>query len=66
MKNYLKLIVVLFFLFSSILYSQKKVYQYDIKVQNKFLYARVFYKGKLVDNLNKKDFILYENGKKER
>ncbi len=45
------------------LFSQEKIYQYKIKVSNKFIYVRVFNKGKLVDNLNKEDFILYENGK---
>ncbi len=47
----------------SIAFPQNKVYRYDINVKNKVVYARVFYKGKLVDNLTKKDFILYENGK---
>jgi predicted CopG family antitoxin len=60
-----KNILILFFIsFVIILSAQEKVYKYDINVKNKVIYARVFHNGKLVDNLTKDDFILYENGKR--
>jgi hypothetical protein len=63
MKKSLIIFLILFVLLIPI-YSQKKIYQYSIDVKNKIVYARVFLKGELVDNLTKDDFILYENGKK--
>jgi len=66
MKKTLFLIIAFYLFNVSILFAQKKVYQYDIEVANKIIYARVFYKGKLVDKLTKDDFILYENGKRKK
>ncbi len=66
MKRYFTFIVIFVSFTLSICFSQKKVYQYKVNVVNKVVYARVFYNGKLVDNLSKDDFILYENGKKRK
>ncbi len=55
---------ILIILYFSSLFPQKKIYKYNVSVENKIIYARVFYKGKPVDNLKKDDFILYENGKR--
>jgi len=63
MKKSIIISLILFVLLIPI-YSQKKIYQYSIDVKNKIIYARVFSNGKLVDNLTKDDFTLYENGKK--
>ncbi len=65
-KKYFTFIVVLISFTLSICFSQKKVYQYDVNVVNKIIYARVFHDGNIVDNLTKDDFILYENGKKRK
>ena len=60
----IRLFIIIISLGLFLLFPQKKIYKYNISVENKIIYARVFYKGKPVDNLTKDDFILYENGKK--
>ena len=63
MKKYLNVLIGFAILIGSG-FSQKNIYKYSVEVRNKTVYARVFLNGKLVDNLTKDDFILFENGKK--
>ncbi len=58
------ILISLLLLTLTFLFPQKKIYKYKVEVENKTVYARVFNNGKLVDNLTKDDFILYENGKR--
>ena len=70
MRKYLKILVLIFVVicFSLSIFSEEdiklKKLSYDVDVVGNFVNFRVYYKGKLVKNLKKKDFKLFINGKK--
>ena len=63
MKHFVAMFLIGFFVFSQIGFAQEEDIQEDMVVVNVEVPVRVKYKGKLVDNLKKSDFKLYEDGK---
>ncbi len=64
---YVWLFLLFLFVYTFLLtgFTQEKDMREDIVVLNVEVPVRVMYKGKLVDNLKKSDFRLFENGKEQ-